>query len=319
MKETTHQSGTGDSEKPALVTDPTNLVLAGPMGLSFPKTIGVKQFDKLEVVLPLLTKLAAAANKRKLSLDDIAGALGVKGSTNVLGRTSYSPEQSDVVKNLSIAFELEPDEEERNRLWKLLDFALKYEILIPETESINVVIYELFSIEPDTVRKAFMKKFGFAKPAEGNVPKSQAYGIWDEEVAGKLASILSQLPKEDVTDILKAFNPAVLYLLISFEVSAYVGIEVERRTEIMCALHYHDLIPAECPLFQFIQENAHEVFEHLKTNFLNSDFTTSRHQIHEDADRLYGEKMARYTEPLPTDEEVLEDLVDQMDKTDTHG
>lgn len=319
MKEKTHQTGTGDSEKPALVTDLTNLALAGPMGLSFPKEVGIKQFDDLKVVLPLFTQLAAAAQKRKLSLDDIAGALGVQGSTTIQGRTSYSPEQSDVVKNISIAFELEQDEEERNRLWKLLDFALKYEILIPETESINTVIYELFSIEPDVVRKAFMKKFGFAKPAEGNVPKSQAYGIWDEEVAGQLASILSQLPKEDVTDILKAFNPAVLYLLVSFEVSAYVGIEVERRTEIMCALHYHDLIPAECPLFQFIQENAHEVFEHVKTNFLNSDFTTSRHQIHEEADRLYGEKMVRYTEQPPTDEEVLEDLVDQIDKTNLHG
>ena len=315
MKEKTHQSGTGDSNKPVLIIDSAKLTLAGPLGLSFPKTISVKDFDNVKVVLPMLTELAAQANKRKLSLDDIAGALGVKGSSNVQGYTSYSPEQSDVVKNLSIAFELEPDQEERERLWKLLDFALKYEILIPETDSVNTIIYELFSIEPETVRKAFMKKFGYAKPAEGNVPKSQAYGIWDEEVAGQLATILQQLPKEDVQEILMSFNPAVLYLLVSYEVIAYVGIESERRTEIMCALHYQDLIPSECPLFQFVQENAHEVFEHLKTNFLNSDFTTSRHQINENADRLYGEKMARYTEPLPTDEEVIEDLVDQMDKT----
>lgn len=314
MKEKTHQSGTGDSEKPALVTDLSNLKLAGPMGLSFPATVGIKQFENLKVVLPLAMQLAAAGNKRKLSLDDFAGAVGVQGSSVVLGRTHYSPEQSEIVKNLSIALELEEDKEERMRLWKLLDFSTRYEILIPEVESINVIIYELFSIEPETVRKALMKKFGFAKPAEDPANKSQAYGIWDEEVAGQLATILQQLPREDIPEILMSFNPGVLYLLVSYEVSAYVGIEPERRTEIMCALHYQDLIPVECPLFQFVQENAPEVFEHLKTNFLNSDFTTSRYQIHENADRLFGEKMARYTEQPPTDEEILEDLVDLMDK-----
>jgi hypothetical protein len=316
MKKRVHTPKIGAPGNNLATVQKTGITLTGPMGLSFPKTIGIKDFDNVAVVLPLLSELALQADKRKLSLDDIAGALGVKGSSSVMGYTSYSPEQSDIVKNISIAFELEQDPEERNRLWRLLDFAMKYEILIPETDSVNIIIYDLFEIEPEMIRKAFMKKFGFAKPDEGAVNKSVAYGIWDAETAGQLVTILQQLPRQDIPDILKSFNPGVLYLLISHEVNAYVGIEVEKRTEIMCALHYEDLIPADCPLFQFIQENAHEVFEHLRTNFLNSDFTTSRHQIHEETDRLYGEKMARYTEQPQTDEEIIEQLVDQIDKNE---
>lgn len=279
--------------------------------LTFPKQVTIKHFEDAATACTLLAALQDGTGKACFDLDDLAGALGIRGSSALMNQISYSPEQEDLVNTLSIAIELEPNKETREDLWDMLAAAAKYELLLPGVDSLNISLYELLQIETQTIRKAFVQKNKVIVPVYRSA--SIQYGMYDEVVAGQLGLLLRAMPKEDVPGLVKGFSDKHLYLLMMSEIEYYVQNDDDNRIAIMCAMKEDDVVPEQCPMLNAIQELAPLSFMRLQNSFLNGEFPELREAFHDTHGNPYGNNFYEFYNPNAREGDGMENLIDDID------
>lgn len=259
---------------------------------------------------------------KKISLDAISLAFGLPSSKIELNKVVISPEQEDLANVISRSIEKEKDVSAREELWQMCDAMLKYQMLMPEIDQINVDLYSLLELDGDTVRKAFMKKVAYAKPKEGKT--SVQYGEMDDFVAEQLKTILTQLPLSDAQELLLLMNPKVLYVLVMCEIEKFVGLgDSDKMKVIGCAFNYYDSVPTECVLLSWIQQHAPDAYKNVLYDIKNNEYPEMRSLFNEPEDtsnaterNMNTKLIQKYKDEKHEDSNELEEIIDSVDGDD---
>ena len=304
-------------------TRASSSVLAKSTGgkLGLPATLKVNDLLSAPVAIQTFATIAKELGIRKMSLDVLALAFGVKQSTIEFHKRSISPEQEDIADVIARSIEDEKDEDVRMELYNSCDAVLKAQLAIPNME-LNIDLYELVDLDGSDIRKMFMQKVGYVVPQEGR--SVFYYSQLDEYTSEQLTNILNAMPIHDARDVVAQMNPKVLYLLTTSEISAYCGEgDSGRVMEIRCALEYYDSIPPQCALLSWIQQNSGDVYQKVCFDIKNNEYPELRSMFSEELDmrdllkRISDHRLwERHSDDRKLPESDIEDIIDSIDSPD---
>jgi hypothetical protein len=292
-------------------------------GLAVP--VKVEELLDAKVALQTFTGIAAELEIKKVTLDVLALAFGIPQTSIQNGKVSISPEQETIADIIARSLENEKDSEVRADLWHRCDALLKYQMLLPEIDHMNLDLYSLLELDGNTVRKAFTRKLSLVRPVQGK--SAVHYGDIDEVAAGQLANILSKLPLQDARELLLGINPKVLYLLTTSEIKAFITDGgTDSIMDIRCALDYFDSIPADCVLLNWIQDFAYDIYESIRYDITNNEYPELRSIFYDELDMRDlllkvkdTELWRRYSPSREMPESNIEDIIDSIDSPEIKG
>lgn len=318
--EITHRIGGKQVKAPA----GSSSLLARTAGDGFGLANQVSIGDLLDTRVAKQTFIAIAKelNITKMTLDVLSIAFGLPQSKIELNKVVISPEQEELANVICQSIEDEKDQSAREELWDMCDSVLKYQMLLPEIDHINLDLYSLLDLDGNTVRKAFLRKVAYVAPKEGRA--SLHYGELDEFIAEQLKTILSKLPKADAEELLLSMNPKVLFLLTNSEIGRFTGDgDSDRVNIIRCAYDYYDSIPSECVLLSWIQENIPVVYKRLLYSLKNNEYAELRSVFYEEdnikraTEKLIDAKETKkYIDEKHAEINEIEGIIDNMDSID---
>ena len=229
----------------------------------------------------------------------------------------------DVVEHITKAI-LTAEDDVASELWEQCTAELKYEMIIPDGDVLNIDIVRKVNIEGDTIRNAFLSLRRITPPEQ--TPYAYTYGSTTVEEAAALVSVLKQIQKMkpegqmNIQEFFEEVDLRIFYLFAMHEAEYYAEYDPDGGAYLQLAMETGDKIPEGVVLLSWLQSYVPEKFDELRESLMDPIWQENRslfwkgwiRQNNPAVNEDFYESRHQYSRPIIgdiDDESILDDLI----------